>query len=62
LHLFLHEEEIIYNYECDTVEYYRELYDWEEIRDKAIAVFKSNKSKMMYMTAYTVSKDLHLES
>jgi hypothetical protein len=25
-------------------------------------VFKANKSKMMYLTAYTVTKDLHLES
>ncbi|PNF40549.1 Leukotriene A-4 hydrolase [Cryptotermes secundus] len=41
---------------------YRDMYDWEDVRDKAIAVFKSNKSKMMYLTAYTVAKDLHLES
>jgi hypothetical protein len=38
------------------------MYDWEEVREKAIAVFKSNKSRMMYLTAYTVAKDLHLES
>jgi hypothetical protein len=53
---------MICNYECDTVEYYRDLYDWEEVRDRAIAVFKSNKSRMMYVAAYTVAKDLHLES
>ncbi|XP_069682260.1 leukotriene A-4 hydrolase isoform X2 [Periplaneta americana] len=41
---------------------YRDLYAWEEVRDKAIAVFKANKSKMMYVGAYTVAKDLHLES
>jgi hypothetical protein len=58
----VHEKEIICNYECDTVVYYRDMYDWEEVRDKAIAVFKSNKSRMMYLTAYTVAKDLHLES
>jgi hypothetical protein len=58
----VHEKEIICNFECDAVEYYRDMYDWEEVRDKAIAVFKSNKSKMMYLTAYTVAKDLHLES
>jgi hypothetical protein len=55
------EKDIICNYVI-PFEYYRDLYDWEEVRDKAIAVFKSNKSRMMYLTAYTVSKDLHLES
>jgi hypothetical protein len=58
----VHEKELICNYKCDAVQYYRDLYDWEEVRDKAIAVFKSNKSRMMYLTAYTVAKDLHLES
>jgi hypothetical protein len=55
------EKDIICNL-CDTFDCYRDLYDWKEVRDKAIAVFKSNKSRMMYLTAYTVSKDLHLES
>lgn len=52
---------MMYNYECDTVEYYRDLYDWEEVRDRAIAVYESNKSRMMYVAAYGVAKDLHLE-
>jgi hypothetical protein len=37
------------------------LYNWEEVRDQAIAVFKANKHRMMYVAAYTVAKDLHLE-
>lgn len=41
---------------------YRDLYAWEEVRDKAIAVFKANRPRMMYVSAYTVAKDLHLES
>ncbi|KAJ9599849.1 hypothetical protein L9F63_009889 [Diploptera punctata] len=41
---------------------YRDLYAWEEVQDKAIAVFKTNRPKMMYVSAYTVAKDLHLES
>jgi hypothetical protein len=45
----------------NTVEYYRDLYNWEEVRDQAIAVFKSNRHRMMYVAAYTVAKDLHLE-
>ncbi|KDR13370.1 leukotriene A-4 hydrolase [Zootermopsis nevadensis] len=40
---------------------YRDLYDWEEVRDRAIAVYESNKSRMMYVAAYGVAKDLHLE-
>lgn len=40
---------------------YRDLYNWEEVRDQAIAVFKANKHRMMYVAAYTVAKDLHLE-
>ncbi|PSN34098.1 Leukotriene A-4 hydrolase [Blattella germanica] len=43
-------------------EAYKDLYAWEEVRNKAIAAFKTNRSKMMYVSAYTVAKDLHLES
>jgi hypothetical protein len=52
---------VIWNCECDTIEYYRDLYDWEEIRDRAIAVFISNKPRMMYVAAQTAAKALHLE-
>lgn len=40
---------------------YQDLYKWEEVREKAIQVFKKNHKDMMHVSAYTVSKDLHLE-
>jgi leukotriene-A4 hydrolase len=40
---------------------YRDLYNWEEARAEAIATFKKNRPYMMYVSAYTVAKDLHLE-
>ncbi|XP_042225073.1 leukotriene A-4 hydrolase-like isoform X1 [Homarus americanus] len=39
---------------------YRDLYDWEEMRQQAIAVYKANKDSMMHVAAYVVTKDLHL--
>lgn len=41
---------------------YRDLYNWEEVRNKTIENFKANKGAMMHVVAYTVSKDLHLSS
>jgi len=41
---------------------YRDMYAWEEARAKAIETFLKNRPTMMYVTAYTVSKDLHLAS
>jgi leukotriene-A4 hydrolase len=39
---------------------YRDLYGWEQVRAKAIETFQKNRPSMMYVSAYTVSKDLHL--
>jgi len=39
---------------------YRELYDWVEVRQMAIDTFRQNQNSMMYVSAYTVSKDLHI--
>ncbi|XP_023023652.2 leukotriene A-4 hydrolase [Leptinotarsa decemlineata] len=40
---------------------YRDLYEWELTREKAIANFTANRRNMMHVTAYTIAKDLHLE-
>jgi leukotriene-A4 hydrolase len=39
---------------------YRDLYAWEDVRQKAIENFQINKKYMMHVVSYTVSKDLHL--
>jgi leukotriene-A4 hydrolase len=39
---------------------YRDLYAWEAVRAKTIETFKRNRPNMMYVSAYTVAKDLHL--
>jgi len=39
---------------------YRDLYAWEDVRGKTIETFKRNRPSMMYVSAYTVAKDLHL--
>lgn len=39
---------------------YRDLYNWEEARPKAIDNFQKNWKNMMYVTAYTAAKELHL--
>ncbi|XP_045624451.2 leukotriene A-4 hydrolase isoform X1 [Procambarus clarkii] len=39
---------------------FRDLYEWKEMRKRAIAVFEANKSSMMHVAAYVVAKDLHL--
>ncbi|XP_068083792.1 leukotriene A-4 hydrolase [Anabrus simplex] len=41
---------------------YRDLYEWPEARDRAVATFVTNEPNMMYVSSYTVSKDLHLRS
>ena len=38
----------------------RDLYEWEDVREEAIATYKNNASQMMYVSAYTVGKDLNL--
>ncbi|KAJ1523935.1 hypothetical protein ONE63_010484 [Megalurothrips usitatus] len=40
---------------------YRDLYAWEEARPQAIATYLQNKSSMMFVSAYTVAKDLHIQ-
>ncbi|CAH2089690.1 unnamed protein product [Euphydryas editha] len=39
---------------------YRDLYAWEDVRDRAIENFLKNEPYMMHVTAYTLRKDLHL--
>lgn len=39
---------------------YRDLYDWPEMRQRAIDNYNRTKDKMMYVTAKMVAKDLHL--
>ncbi|XP_034237150.1 leukotriene A-4 hydrolase isoform X1 [Thrips palmi] len=40
---------------------YRDLYDWEEARPHAIATYKQNRASMMWVSAHTVAKDLHIQ-
>lgn len=40
---------------------YRDLYAWEDVRQKAIDNFKANRPNMMHVSAYTLAKDLHLD-
>ncbi|CAH0764243.1 unnamed protein product [Diatraea saccharalis] len=40
---------------------YRDLYAWEEVRDRAIDNFLKNEQYMMHVSAYTLRKDLHLD-
>lgn len=39
---------------------FRDLYNWEEVRQAAIDTYLKKKNKMMYVTAHMVAKDLHL--
>lgn len=39
---------------------YRDLYKWDAAKLKATETFLANKHKMMHVSSYTVSKDLHL--
>ncbi|KPJ12486.1 Leukotriene A-4 hydrolase [Papilio machaon] len=39
---------------------YRDLYAWEEVRQKAIDNFLQHEPYMMHVSAYTLRKDLHL--
>lgn len=41
---------------------YRDMYAWEAVREKAINNFKQKRNYMMYVSAYTVSKDLKIEN
>lgn len=41
---------------------YRELYAWKEVRQQTIDNFLANEKNMMHVSAYTVKKDLHLDS
>ncbi|CAH0695979.1 unnamed protein product [Spodoptera exigua] len=40
---------------------YRDLYAWEDVRERAIQNFLKNEKFMMHVSAYTIRKDLHLE-
>ena len=44
----------------DFIHYCRDLYNWEESRSQALAAYETAKSQWMYVTAYTVGKDLHI--
>ncbi|XP_045778042.1 leukotriene A-4 hydrolase [Maniola jurtina] len=39
---------------------YRDLYAWEEVREKTIENFQKNEPFMMHVSAYMLKKDLHL--
>lgn len=39
---------------------YRDLYAWEEVRNQTIQNFLDNEKYMMYVSAYTIRKDLQL--
>lgn len=39
---------------------YRDLYAWEEVRNKTIKNFLANEQYMMHVSAYTIRKDLYL--
>ncbi|XP_050682412.1 leukotriene A-4 hydrolase-like isoform X2 [Leptidea sinapis] len=39
---------------------YRDLYAWEDVRERTIENFLRNEPYMMHVSAYTVRKDLHL--
>ncbi|XP_076329349.1 leukotriene A-4 hydrolase isoform X2 [Tachypleus tridentatus] len=39
---------------------FRDLFAWDETRDTAVETYRKNHSSMMYVTAYTVGKDLCL--
>ncbi|XP_035208388.1 leukotriene A-4 hydrolase-like isoform X1 [Stegodyphus dumicola] len=39
---------------------YRDLYNWDEVRETALSTYRKHSPSMMYVTAYTVGKDLHL--
>ncbi|CAF4914129.1 unnamed protein product [Pieris macdunnoughi] len=39
---------------------YRDLYNWEAVRERAIENFLKNEANMMHVSAYTLRKDLHL--
>lgn len=41
---------------------YQDLYKWEEVRQRAISTFQANRKDMMYVSAYTVKQDLHLDN
>ncbi|CAH1169848.1 unnamed protein product [Phaedon cochleariae] len=40
---------------------YRELFQWEATKLRAIENFKANRRNMMHVTAFTIAKDLRLE-
>ncbi|XP_017773520.1 PREDICTED: leukotriene A-4 hydrolase isoform X2 [Nicrophorus vespilloides] len=40
---------------------YRDFYNWEEMRAKAIQNFQDNRKNMMHVSAYTIAHDLRLK-
>ena len=40
---------------------YRDLYQWTEVRERAVNTFRQNKEKMMAVAVRGVMKDLHLQ-
>lgn len=40
---------------------YRDLYEWESTKQQAVDNFMANKHTMMYVTQYTLAKDLNID-
>lgn len=40
---------------------YRDLYHWEEMKQRTVDNFLANRHSMMYVSAYTLAKDLHVD-
>ncbi|VVC97010.1 unnamed protein product [Leptidea sinapis] len=40
---------------------YRDLYAWEDVRERTIENFLRNEPYMMHVSAYTIRKDLHID-
>lgn len=40
---------------------YRDLYAWEEVRERTVQNFLKNEPFMMHVTAYMLKKDLHVD-
>ncbi|XP_018570757.1 leukotriene A-4 hydrolase isoform X2 [Anoplophora glabripennis] len=41
---------------------YRDLYQWEEIKQRTVDNFLANRHSMMHVSAYTLEKDLHVDA
>lgn len=41
---------------------YRDLYEWEATKQRAVDNFLANRHSMMHVSAYTLAKDLHVNA